>query len=387
MGLFGKKIPDAEWRRAVLPISEVISRTCDAFDSAGRAVQSDPITGWTSVEETLSSLAAYEEAVKTAKKTFKGAGKPECRNMLIETAKTALDEFFGTAGLAFHWGKYHYGDASGGPGQRAIHETGFAQKAAVKRLTNNGLKFAESALRAATAGRAALESLSGEAYDTQRPALMDLFLEGAQPGISNELQSLKSLPLSQLSVLGSWCYSRAAILGMVASSSPSPSPFIATIWNPAKIDSFWQRANEEIERLDSSTVGGGLAGLRNQTGYPELYGEDAMRAATSGDFKGIEKLAATKVPLSEARVRWAMDTALGLGVGLLRPDFVRERLEADANPDRKSWAEAHQAGLDIPPEPDAVAAVDQIEELMEGCRPFFQEYYPEAFEALARAID
>ena len=78
-----------------------------------------------------------QEAVKAAKKTFKSAGKPESRNILIERAKSALDAFFESAGLAFQSGKYHYKDASGRPGQRAMHETGFAQRAATGRLAFN----------------------------------------------------------------------------------------------------------------------------------------------------------------------------------------------------------------------------------------------------------
>lgn len=386
--MFGKKIPDAQWERALRPIYDAITQTRDAFDIAGDAVQDDPIAGWVGVKDVFSILPAFEKRVKAAEKTYKKAGKPESRDVLIETAKTALDEFFRAARLAFHWGKPYYRDASGGPGQRAMYETGFAQKAAIKRVRHSGTRFAENALQAATAGRAALEALGVEPHSQGRPPLFELLLGAAQPGLLDELQRLKSVPLSQLAILGSWCYSRAAILGMVASSYRySDSVFVAPVWHPAKIDRFWRYADEELERLDALAAGGGIAGLRNQTGYPELYGEEAMLAARSGDFEHIKKLAATKLPLSWARVRWSMDTAMGLGVGLLRPDFIRERLEAEANPDPRRWAEAHQAGLDIPPQPDAMPAAEQVESLLDVCRPFLQEYYPDTFEALVEAIE
>jgi hypothetical protein len=73
-----------------------------------------------------------------------------------------------------------------------------------------------------------------------------------------------------------------------------------------------------------------------------------------------------------------MDTAMGLGLGIRRPDLVRDCLAVEANPNRDRWREMHAAGLDIPSEPDPIPADEQVYAVRESCRALFDEYYPEA---------
>jgi len=389
--VFGRKLSDEEWKTAVSGAADSVRETCHVLETSGKAVEADPITGWTTVAETLSLLNAYEERFRGAKRMYDGAGKPRSLDPMVVTAKRSLDAFFALGQLAFYWGKLHYRDASGGPGQRALLETGFAQKAALTRVRNNGNKFAKNALGAAKAGAAALELLSSQQYRGTGPSLMDLFVNSAgEPG--SQLLRQRNAKLSQAAMIGCWCFSRAAILGMVVSGEPDE--FIPMVWDPSKIDKFWEHVNEELHRVDTADLppGAGLAYIRMITEYPQLYGPDVLASAIAGGnlkkgLKKLESLADSSVAVTDARMVWSIDTAMGLGVGIRRPDFVRARLEAEANPDRESWTRAHEAGVDIPAEPHPLSADEQIESVVEICGVFFQEYYPEAkakLDALTR---
>ncbi len=377
MGLFGKKVSDEEWKAGVSRAADLIRETCDVFETTGKAVELDPIAGWTTVAEPLSSLSAYEARFKAAKGIYDGTGKPSARDALIVAARQSLGAFFSLGSLAFHWGKLHYSDSSGGPGRRARQETGFAQKAARKRVMNNGNKFAANALSAAKAGRAALEVLSVEGYKGTGPSLMELFVNAIEVG--SQLLRRRNLKRSEMATIGSWCFSQAAILGMVVSRDPDE--FLPMVWNPSKVDRYWDSVKAGLDRIDTAdlTTDTSLGYIRMRTAYSELYGPDAFAAAIAGgNLKNLESLAASPVSVADARMQWSMDAAVGLGLGILRPDFVRACLQAEANPDRESWNQAHKAGLDIPPEPDPLSANEQIHNVVEICGLFFQQYYPQA---------
>lgn len=381
MPLFGKSTTDSEWVEAILQITDGVNDMCDWFALTGRAVVSDPIQGWRSVATNLAELPNREAGVKSMHQIYKKAGTPEGAQSSVAYAKTKFDEFFSHSQLAIRWGKFHIADASGGPGMRAITESGFAQRAAFVRVANNGRQFAENALAAADAGRSAvgvLKAASGE----DRPSLADLFLETGEPGTYRSLADAQKVPLAQRAVFGSWCYSQAAILGMIVSANPDP--FIATVWNPTKVGRFWEMAEEHLGAVDArAAANDSLPYMFMQMVYPQLYGEGAISTAViSGNAKAIEKLAGSTSPLFEARMQWALDTASGLALGVRRPAFVWDQLEVAANPDRNSWAEAHAAGVDIPPVPDAMSVDEQIETVVGLCLPFFEQYYPEAAEEL-----
>lgn len=381
MGLFGKKVSDEEWKVGVYRAADLIRETCDVLETTGEAVELDPIMGWMAVVEPLSSFNAHEARFKAAKRIYNGAGTPRTVDPLIATAKQSLDAFFSLGGQAFYWGKLHYSDSSGGPGQRARGETGFAQRAALKRVMNNGSKFAENALSAAKAGRAVLELVSLERYEGTGPFLVEFFVDAIEVGA--QLLRRRNVKLSEVAMVGSWCFSRAAILGMVVSRDPDE--FLPMVWNPSKTDRFWDNVDDDLDRIDTADLPANttLAYMRMRTEYSELHGPDVLATAIAGDnfkkgLKKLESLAGSPVSVADARMRWSMDAAMGLGLGILRPDLVRACLEAEGNPDRESWKQAHEAGLDIPPEPEPLSADEQIESVLEICRLFFQEYYPQA---------
>jgi len=342
----------------------------------GEAVGRDPIRGWMTVSQALSSLKDYEQHFKAAKRTCDATGSPVGRGSLIIQAKQALDAFFSLGAIAFQWGKFHYGDASGGPGQRARMEEGFAQKAALTRVTNNGKKFAENALGAAKAGRAFLELVSVERYRGTGPSLMEIFVNAVDD--LRPLLGQRAIRLSHVSTTGAWCFSQAAILGMAVRRDPEE--FISMVWDPARIDKFWLSVDEELNRIDAAELTASSLGyVRMRTGYAELHDPEVFAAAlASGDLKRLERLADSRVDIADARGRWAIDTALGLGLGIRRPEFTRACMQTQAEPDKEAWTRAHDAGVDIPAEPDAQSVGDQIEGVLEVCRFFFEEYYPQA---------
>jgi hypothetical protein len=381
MGLLGKKVTDQEWAAAITrEVVEPVMAICALFETAGQAVTGDPVVGWIAVSDALSSLDSYDALFRSAKRSYTTAGNPEGRDALITGAKQRLDTFFAVGAKAMHWGKGHYGDASGAPGERARWGTGLAQKAAIARLRSNGLPFADYALRAANAGREGVEALNAEQgqYKSAGPSLMEMFVSAISDGRS-ALASGRSAQLSQVAQIGAWCFQRCAILGMIV--SPEPSEFISMAWNPEKIDRFWQHVEEESKRIDSAGFGEGtaLGYLRLKTEYSELFGDEVFsRAMARGGSKTIQRLASTPVPVADARARWAMDAAMGLGLGIRRPALVRACLEAEPSPNLERWTQAHDAGLDIPPEPDPMSAESQIYVVTETCRAFFEEHYPNA---------
>ena len=69
---------------------------------------------------------------------------------------------------------------------------------------------------------------------------------------------------------------------------------------------------------------------------------------------------------------------------LEHPEFVQKRLEAGAQPpDLEKWADARQAGLDLPEEPERIIPDEQIGAVIDVCRLAFRSDYP----GLAAALD
>lgn len=158
-GLFGKKATDSVWQSTALQMEPYVSEIAAQFHDAGTVVGNDPIRGWIEVEAILRSIGTLKDQAKQVERSFKAIGNPENGSPLT-AANNSLKEFFGYVTVAEHWGKYHLNDASGGPGQRALNETGFAQRAALKRISNNGSQFASAATSAATAARMFSERLN-----------------------------------------------------------------------------------------------------------------------------------------------------------------------------------------------------------------------------------
>lgn len=384
MPLFGRKVSNAEWLQLVRELTPDISRLSDFFGGAGSAVHEDLIEGWKNAPQ-LANLGKVEDELSAMKRIYQSFGKPDTRDEIARDIQSRLDTFFTVASLAIRWGKHHYKDASGGPGSRAIFETGFAQRAAITRVSSNGRRFAENALSASEVGTS-LIAASNMTSDTT-PMLSYWLIEAAQPGTYAAMGS-QGITLAQRAVLGSWCFSQGAILGMIANMNPEP--FIQVVWNTERMDSFWELANEQSQLFDAvgePSVGLGYHFMR--TMYPQLYGEQGVLSSLqlSRDLKALEQLAGSKTPVLDTTAQWALDTASGLGLGLLRPDDVRQALEAQANPDRAKWTAAHLAGLDIPREPDILSVEEQVQSTAGVCVAFLERYYPEAATALAILLE
>ncbi|MCH8817516.1 MAG: hypothetical protein IIC92_07285 [Chloroflexi bacterium] len=157
-GLFRKRTDPQIWRSVASQQIGTLSTISEQLERAGIAVGQDFVIGWRSVEPTFRELSTLEAEVKRVRTAFKDIGSPK-DSPELETIKNTVDQAFDQLKLAFHWGKYHYKDASGGPGQRAIIETGVFQRAAMVRLINNGTGFAEAAINAAALSQQAAEAL------------------------------------------------------------------------------------------------------------------------------------------------------------------------------------------------------------------------------------
>ena len=157
-GLFGKKTDDDVWLAAARKQSDSIRTVADVLVRCAQAVAKDTLQGWSLEAELMSNLEIYRCQYKTIESEFKRIGSPRSSNELNQI-KQRMDSFFDYCGLAFHWGKYHYKDASGRPGLRAMNEIGFAKRAAVRRVTNNGTRFRDNAFMAVTTANAVLDEL------------------------------------------------------------------------------------------------------------------------------------------------------------------------------------------------------------------------------------
>ena len=157
-GLFGKKTDDDIWLATARKQSNSIQTVSDVLARCSVAVAQDVINGWLLEEQLMSSLEIYRFQYKAIESEFKQIGSPMSSNELNQI-KDNMDSFFNFCSLAFYWGKNHYSDASGEPGVRANFETGLPQRAAVLRVTNNGKKFCDNAVKAVGIAGVALTRL------------------------------------------------------------------------------------------------------------------------------------------------------------------------------------------------------------------------------------
>ena len=123
----------------------------EILDSSSRPVANDLVYGWMDVRDTLQGLPTLEKDCKEIQRSFKAIGKP-AKESPWRPVDDSFSEFMDAITFAVHWGKYHFNDQSGDPGHRARTETGFALKAALKRVRNNGSKFADNAEKASMLG-------------------------------------------------------------------------------------------------------------------------------------------------------------------------------------------------------------------------------------------
>ena len=156
-GLFSKKTKALEWKLFVSVYLPALAECTGELATAGMAVGRDFRIGWSEVEGTLQRLPVLKSQTDSIQNQLKLIGSP-INSPELSAVKKSLDLVFDQLVLVYHWGGYHYKDASGQPGQRALYETGFAQSAALKRVTNNGQRFS---LASVTAHNGVLSAASG----------------------------------------------------------------------------------------------------------------------------------------------------------------------------------------------------------------------------------
>lgn len=378
--MFGKRIDDERWAQEVLELAELIEPIWDELEIAAQSVGEDPIFGWIASPSLTEMFEPLEKHRSDLERRYKGLGKPATSSDLL-AAKRRLDESFGLLKDGLLWGKRHFKDAAGGPGNRAATEgQGLALKAATIRLTQNGMKFSEFTLAACQSGRQAFIMTHAwlSAYRPSSPGLADLFVSAAI-----ESPVGKTMRVSDMAMLSAWCFNQAAILGMIMKDDHGP--VLPSIWDPEREVIFWERCSELRFKLrDPRNLGYEFLGVQ----HPEIYGlpsEVAEGKSFSDLMKETKKLTQAKVSQEQARSEWAIATAMGFGYGVLAPDVVQRSMEAiAAGIDSEQYADARDNGLDVPEQQSIVPYDDQLDLVVEMCRPFFREHHPEAFEALRR---
>ena len=158
-GLFKKKTDDHIWVYGAKANLAAVTTVSDILLRGAKAVAQDPINGWTLESELMGNLRSYEDELRKIKEAFKGLGSPKTSSELNQV-KDSIDQFVAFGEIGFYWGKTHYNDASGGPGNRAKHEYGTAQSAAISRVTNNATKFRDNAFKSSQFAAVATEQLS-----------------------------------------------------------------------------------------------------------------------------------------------------------------------------------------------------------------------------------
>ncbi|TMB64442.1 MAG: hypothetical protein E6J43_13490 [Chloroflexi bacterium] len=363
MGFLSRSIPDDEWTNSARTILDGAIEPATALSDAIRRED---------MERQADAILEITRRFPSLKDSLRGIGSPtsaEARRAK-KNLELALQDYVDGASQ----GHKLLIDLREGLGGR-ITSGGFAGRAATSRFVfqesfyKDIVKKAEGRLETARTfltgqpeGRPAPDTGKPGRNKAAGPPLTQFFIDAVDE-LRESFARQKQLTLSQVATTGSWCFSQAAILGMVVSTEPDE--FLGMV----------------LQRIDSTRISEetSLGYLVMITNYPELYSADALATAVaSGRSKDVERLANSSVLMADARMGWSMDTAMGLGVGIRRPDFIRSCLEAQAHPNRKDWANAYQAGLAIPAEPDAMSADDQVEGVLEVCRAYFEEYYPHA---------
>lgn len=372
MALFAPTIDDDEWESRISELAPRIAQLCDLLEPPARDVARAPLHGWSAHVAFFQGLQEMEGRAKEAKRAFEAIGKPR-QAAELKAAHKDLHTFFEGLDVALYWGKLHYKDASGGPGHRAVAEHGLAQRAAIKRVANNGTKFAEAATASCAVARSGLKALEVFAfsYRPNTPGLRDLFL--AMTG--QRLEQKRTF--AQVAVLESWCFKQGAILGMLLCDTPEAA--VAAIWDPNAMQNFYTRAqqtNEVFAEQAETSYSLGFVYLATQ--YRGLFGPEALLS---------DQKAATSVRVSKDEVLRGASaaTAMGYGFGILEPELVGSFLEMEAEPDEDNFRRARQAGLAPPTEHARLSVDEQIAIVVDACLPFFRSYYPEAYDALLNA--
>ena len=160
-GFGGKTAEDAVWLSTARAHARKITEISESLGQASDAIAEDEVFGWRNAESTLTQLPQIESDCKEIQRSFKTIGKPN-KQSVWRASDDAYGQFMDAVVFAVYWGKYHLKDQRGSAGDRVLNETGFAQKAAMKRIRNNGGKFADNAAKASLLGKFFVFTVEGE---------------------------------------------------------------------------------------------------------------------------------------------------------------------------------------------------------------------------------
>lgn len=159
-GFGGKTADDAVWISTARAHAKSVADISALLGQASDAIANDEVSGWREVDHILNQLSQIEADCKEIQRSFKTIGKPN-KQSVWRAGDDTYRQFMDAVVFAVHWGKHHYKDQTGGAGDRALTETGFAQKAALKRIRNNGGKFAANAAKASLLGEFFVSTVEG----------------------------------------------------------------------------------------------------------------------------------------------------------------------------------------------------------------------------------
>lgn len=131
--------------------------------------------------------------------------------------------------------------------------------------------------------------------------------------------------------------------------------------------------------------------LQEYDGEPETFGDFFLRTelprlgltpATELARRAREKIELT--PVAQARLMHHMPE--GVGFGAVYPELTQKMWgQAYETPDRDTWAEARQAGLDIPEEPEIIPLEQRQQDVLLQVAAWAHDCYPELIEPLGLA--
>lgn len=216
-----------------------------------------------------------------------------------------------------------------------------------------------------------------------QPSLFDLLVAGLSATAPvKPLFGKPYYPLSQAAMVGVYLYAQAALIGL--RYRVVPHAIAAMIWDPMKHDLLWAHVKESVQSRDarSDDAQGSLRSYFLTSEYPALY-SFAGKTAIMQDEKSMKRIADSHLPVEQAQADWAWWVAEGLGFALLEPARVEQMVAQDYKvPDPARWREAHEAGLDIPAEPDYISVEEMTGNLVEGVQALAAEYYPDLLDEL-----
>jgi len=120
-----------------------------------------------------------------------------------------------------------------------------------------------------------------------------------------------------------------------------------------------------------------------ETQFPEAFGGIGEGESVASWSRRAERAAKQTYPFEEALQLWGSAAAEALALVLFDPTTARTLIDAQFAPsDPESWKRLHDAGLDIPEEPDIVDEMEHAMLMREILSAFLRQEHPEMLHVL-----